>query len=106
MSVCANCTNNAAYAYRVGSQTRVLYCTTHLPNFLRSEKYAALIEPTDFLNVKKQDALQKLSFPSAPNPAPKKRRTKKKVVEVKPTADEAVGTLEVHDEKELKESAE
>jgi hypothetical protein len=88
----------------VGSHAKIYYCGTHLPKFLQTEKYSALLEGTDFLEEKRQTAMQKLSFPSQTAPVPLKKRTRKKPVEVKPTEDEAVGTLEVHDELPAEES--
>jgi hypothetical protein len=108
MFPCANCDNPASYAYRLSSQKKTLYCANHLPKFLRTEKYAARLERTEFFAEKQQSALNKLSFSSTPPaamPTKRKRKTTKKVTEVKATEDEAVGTLEVEDKPLAEKSA-
>lgn len=108
MLLCANCGNPASYAYRRSSQKKTTYCANHLPKFLRTEKYAARLERTEFFEEKQQSALNKLSFPSTPPtpiPTKRKRKTVKKVIEVKPIDDEAVGTLEVENKSIAEESA-
>jgi hypothetical protein len=108
MLPCVNCDNPASYAYRLSSQKKTPYCANHLPKFLRTEKYAARLEHTEFFAEKQQSALSKLSFPGTPpaaTPAKRKRKTTKKVTAVKATEDEAVGTLEVENEPIAEKSA-
>lgn len=101
MSTCANCPNTASYAYKLGATRRILYCASHLPNFLRTQKYAALLEGTEFFESKRQDAVQKLSIPRTAKTAPKKKRTRKttpKVTKVEPIEGVAIDTLDVQTE--------
>jgi hypothetical protein len=94
---CANCTDPATYAYRVSADQRILFCSNHLPAFLRTEKYQPLLEGTEFFEEKKKAALQKLSAPKpeVAKPAPKKGRTTKKSTQVKAPKKDVVDTLDV-----------
>lgn len=111
MTTCSNCAAPAAYAYRVGGDHRIPFCSEHLPSFLRTEKYRSLLEGTEFFEEKVQAALQKLSAPKttapepepelvpapkpAPKTAPKKRRTTKKSSQVKAPKKDPVDKLDV-----------
>jgi hypothetical protein len=41
MATCANCSNEAFFVYQVTDSYGIDFCSAHVPNFLRSEKYAA-----------------------------------------------------------------
>jgi hypothetical protein len=108
MELCANCPSPAVKAYRVGVSSRLFYCTAHFPAFLRAEKYAPLIEETEFFQTKRKEALEKLTAPKpAPKPArkraatttPRKRKPRasaKKPVAVETTEVKEIDKLEVH----------
>jgi hypothetical protein len=41
VATCANCSNEAFFVYQVTDSYGIDFCSAHVPNFLRSEKYAA-----------------------------------------------------------------
>lgn len=45
MAKCANCTNEALYAYKVNASFTINYCPKHLPKFLASQRIAGLLKP-------------------------------------------------------------
>ena len=72
MATCANCPNEAFFVYQVTDSYGIDFCSAHVPNFLRSEKYAA--------------SLTVLELPVIEEPAvsSKKRKTIEPVVEEAP----------------------
>lgn len=77
---CANCANEAAYEYRVTTDTSVFYCGKDLPKFLEERKKAGLLSITLEFTEDLKDALDILG-PSSPEtveaPKPKKKTAKK-----------------------------
>jgi hypothetical protein len=47
MATCANCSNEAFFIYQVTDSYAIDFCSAHVPNFLRSEKYAASLITLD-----------------------------------------------------------
>ena len=47
MATCANCPNEAFFVYQVTDSYGIDFCSAHVPNFLRSEKYAASLVTLD-----------------------------------------------------------
>jgi hypothetical protein len=47
MATCANCPNEAYFIYQVTDSYGIDFCSAHVPNFLRSEKYAASLIKLD-----------------------------------------------------------
>lgn len=45
MAKCANCENNALYAYKINDSLSIDYCSAHLPKFLNAQKAAGLLKP-------------------------------------------------------------
>jgi hypothetical protein len=41
MNTCANCSNEAFFAYMVTANSKIKYCKKHIPGFLKSKSYAA-----------------------------------------------------------------
>jgi hypothetical protein len=41
MNKCANCSNEAFFAYMVTATSKINYCKKHIPGFLKSKSYAA-----------------------------------------------------------------
>jgi hypothetical protein len=41
MNKCANCSNEAFFAYMVTASSKINYCKKHIPGFLKSKSYAA-----------------------------------------------------------------
>lgn len=78
MATCANCPNEAFFVYQVTDSYGIDFCSAHVPNFLRSEKYAA--------------SLIKLDLPVIEEPA--KSSSKKKS---QPVVEESSEELEVED---------
>ena len=64
MATCANCPNEAFFIYQVTESYGIDFCSAHVPNFLRSEKYA--------------ESLIKLDIPVVEEPV---KVSKKKTVE-------------------------
>jgi hypothetical protein len=64
---CANCASEAVYIYSIAPETRIAYCTRHLPSFLNKHKENNQLE---------------LAIPTEPvasaTPAPKPPKAKRK----------------------------
>ena len=89
---CANCNNDAVYIYRITMKKEILYCTKHIPSFLRDRKNAGLIPTTDIYKTKVEEGMKTFAAPepevvveetpvaepeTIPTPTPKKKTTKK-----------------------------
>lgn len=75
MATCANCSNEAFFIYQVTDSYGIDFCSAHVPNFLRSEKYAASLITLD------------LPVITEPTPVSQKKKSVETVVEETPTED-------------------
>jgi hypothetical protein len=78
ITTCANCLNEAIYAYQVTGSYSIKYCSRHIPKFLSTPKYTG--------------RLVKMSDLKAPEVAPKssKKKTSAPVVEEAPVEEAPV----------------
>jgi hypothetical protein len=74
MNKCANCENEAFFAYLITSTAKINYCKKHIPGFLKSKSYAARL-----IKLEKQTVVE----------APKTSK-KKAVVEETPVVEEPI----------------
>jgi hypothetical protein len=65
---CANCTEDAHYVYQIAENTKILYCTKHLPKFLQNAKKAGLLQTTDSFVQAVNDVKEKINAPVTPEP--------------------------------------
>jgi hypothetical protein len=75
MATCANCSNDAFFIYQVTDSYGIDFCSAHVPNFLRSEKYAASLITLD------------LPVITETTPVSQKKKSVETVVEETPTED-------------------
>jgi hypothetical protein len=75
MATCANCSNDAFFVYQVTDSYGIDFCSSHVPNFLRSEKYASSLITLDLPVVEETTT------------ASKKKKSVEEVVEETPAED-------------------
>lgn len=57
---CANCSNEAIYAYEASGVRKILYCHACLPSFLRPLAKAGLLPTTESFNTVKERVMTQL----------------------------------------------
>lgn len=82
MNTCANCSNEAFFAYMVTSTSKIKYCKKHIPGFLKSKSYVARL-------VKLEKVVPVVApTPAAPTPSTKSSKKKTAVETPAPTVQE------------------
>ena len=81
ITTCANCLNEAIYAYQVTGSYSIKYCSRHTPKFLKTTKYAGRLVKMSDLKVPEAETKTSKKKSSTPAPAP--------VVEETPVVEEA-----------------
>ena len=70
---CSNCSEPALYVYEVTADFSLVFCSAHLPNFLRSKGApVALVQRTEAHAEAKEEASKKLAPKTAAKTASKK----------------------------------
>ena len=70
ITTCANCLNEAIYAYQVTGSYSIKYCSRHTPKFLRTPKYAGRLVKMSDIKVPEVEAKTSKKKTSTPAPAP------------------------------------
>jgi hypothetical protein len=70
ITTCANCLNEAIYAYQVTGSYSIKYCSRHTPKFLKTPKYAGRLVKMSDIKVPEVEAKTSKKKPSTPAPAP------------------------------------
>lgn len=92
MATCANCTNDAFFAYLITSEFKVPYCAKHLPKFLSKTPGSSRLVRIEPVEVSPEPPLTKLS---------KKKSVAEEPVVEEPTSDDLPEEEPVIDEGEL-----
>lgn len=86
---CANCTDDAAYEYRLTQKKSIFYCRKDLPTFLEKARKGGFLQMTDSYKAALEEGLKNISVTPepvvepevtpepTPTPTPKKKTTKK-----------------------------
>lgn len=81
---CANCLNEAIFAYQVTGSYSIKYCSRHMPRFLSTPKYSGrVVKMSDLQKAEATEIAPKVSKKKSSTPAPAP------VVEETPVVEEA-----------------
>jgi hypothetical protein len=58
---CVNCSNDALYQYKISDVDSMLYCGTHLPRFLESQRKAGSLAITPAFTSLREEAFASLA---------------------------------------------